>query len=109
MADIIKLIKKQSAQRVAELSELSGRLSEQLKHLINLIPENTRQKSVEDFLNGIRESVLGEAPRKYTRRAKKASASAPKRAKKAKAGKGAGRRGRKKKETMPVTEEQKQA
>ena len=107
MADIIKLIKKQSAQRVVELRELSGKLSEQLKHLINLIPENTRQKSVEDFLNGIRESVLGEAPRKYTRRTKRAST--PKRARKTKAGKNAGRRGRKKKETAPAAEEQKQA
>ena len=107
MADIIKLIKKQSAQRVAELRELSGKLSEQLKNLINLIPENTRQKSVEDFLNGIRESVLGEAPRKYKRRAKRAAASVPKRPRKTKAGKGAGRRGRKKKET--AAEEQKQA
>ena len=109
MADIIKLIKKQSAQRVAELRELSGKLSEQLGHLIHLIPEDTRQKSVEDFLNGIRESVLGETPRKYKRRAKKAAVSAPKRAGKTKAGKGAGRRGRKKKETAPATEEQKQA
>ena len=106
MADIIKLIKKQSKQRVAELHDLSGRLSEQLKHLINLIPENTRQKSVEDFLNGIRESVLGETPRrKAGRKAKRASA--PKRARKT--GKGPGRRGRKKKETSPSAEEQKQA
>ncbi len=95
MADIIKLIKKQSAQGISELRELSGRLSGQLRQLINLIPEDTRQKSVEDFLNGIRNSVLGEAPRKYTRRAKKAAA--PKRAAKTKTRKPATKRGRKKK------------
>ena len=126
MADIIKLIKEQGERSIAELRELSGKLSEQLKHVISLIPEDTRQKSVEDFLNGIRESVLGVAPRKYKRKAKKASA--PKRAKKAgkyvqndieaaaaqraaaprrakKARKGAGRRGRKKKETALAAEE----
>ncbi len=42
MADIIKLIKKQSKQRVAELRELSSKLSGQLKNLIHLIPETTR-------------------------------------------------------------------
>ncbi|MDA8172309.1 MAG: hypothetical protein M0Z48_10855 [Nitrospiraceae bacterium] len=109
MADIIKLIKKQSQRSIAELRELSGKLAEQLKHVISLIPEDTRQKSVEDFLNGIRESVLGQAPRKYKRRAKRASASAPKRPRKTKAGKGAGRRGRKKKAATPAAEEQKQA
>ena len=105
MADIIKLIKKQSKQRVAELHELSGRLSEQLKNLIHLIPEDTRQKSVEDFLNGIRESVLGKAPRKYKRRAKKTAA--PNQAKKTR--KATGKRGRKKKAAVLAAEEQKQA
>ena len=105
MADIIKLIKKQSQRSIAALRELSGRLSEQLKHVISLIPENTRQKSVEDFLNGIRESVLGEAPRKYKRRAKKTAA--PKQAKKTR--RTTGKRGRKKKAAVPAAEEQKQA
>ena len=105
MADIIKLIKKQSKQHIAELHELSGKLSEQLKHLIHLIPEDTRQKSVESFLNDIRESVLGKGPGRPRRKAKRVPA--PKRTKKT--GNGAGRRGRKKKETAPKAEEQKQA
>ncbi len=105
MADIINQIKKQSKRSIAELRELSGRLSEQLKHVISLIPEDTRQKSVEDFLNGIRESVLGKGPGRPRRKAKREAASTPKRARKTKAGKGAGRRGRKKKETAPATEE----
>ena len=102
MADIIKLIKKQGERSIAELRELSGKLSEQLKHVISLIPEDTRQKSVEDFLNGISESVLGKGPGRPRRKAKRAAASAPKRA--SKAGKGTGRRGRKKKETAPAAE-----
>ena len=98
MADIIKLIKKQSQQRISELRELSGRLSEQLKHLINLIPENTRQKSVEDFLDGIRTNVLVEPGRKPAKRAKRAGkAPAPKRAAKTKTRKPAAKRGMKKK------------
>ena len=100
MADIIKLIKKQGERSIAELRELSGKLSEQLKHVISLIPEDTRQKSVEEFLNGIRESVLGKGPGRPRRKAKRTSA--PKRAKKA--GKGTSRRGRKKKETAPAAE-----
>jgi len=97
--DITKLIKDQSAKTVEELKVLSSKLSEQLRNVINLIPENTRQKSVEDFLNSIRESVFSESPktpkaqRKYTRRTKKATTPetapkkvmAKKRAKKAKA------------------------
>ncbi|MDA8327304.1 MAG: hypothetical protein M0033_13990 [Nitrospiraceae bacterium] len=100
MADIIKLIKKQSEQRISELRELGAKLSEQLKHVINLIPENTRQKSVEDFLNDIRKNVLGEAPGRSPRRAKRVSA--PKRGRKA--AKTAGKRGRKKKEASPSVE-----
>ncbi len=100
MADIIKLIKKQSAQGISELRELSGRLSGQLRQLINLIPEDTRQKSVEDFLNGIRNSVLGEPARRPAKRTKRARA--PKRT--AKTGKPAAKRGRKKKEAPAPVE-----
>ncbi|MDA8388044.1 MAG: hypothetical protein M0Z58_05190 [Nitrospiraceae bacterium] len=71
--DIVKMVKKESAKQIEELKELGGKLSEKLKNVINLIPEDTRQKSVEDFLHGIRESVFGKAPRKYKRRTKKIS------------------------------------
>jgi hypothetical protein len=103
MADIMALIKKQSEKGVSELRDLSAKLSEQLKHLINFIPENTRQKSVEAFLNDIRTSVLGEAPRPSSRRAKKPST--PKRT--IKVTKVAAKRGGKKKKTSSVSREQK--
>ena len=101
MADIIQLIKKQSQQRISELRVLSGRLSEELRHLINLIPENTRQKSVEDFLDGIRTSVLGEPAGRTGKRAKRTVAPAAKRAAKTKTRKPAAKRGRKKKAAEP--------
>ena len=103
MADIIKLIKKQSEQRIAELRELSGKLSEQLKHVISLIPEDTRQKSVEEFLNGIRESVLGKGPGRPRRKAKRAAAPAPKPARKTKAGKALAGEAGKRKRPRPRT------
>jgi hypothetical protein len=103
MADIMALIKKQSEKGISELRDLSAKLSEQLKHLINFIPENTRQKSVEAFLNDIRRSVLGEVPRRSSRRAKKPST--PKRT--VKASRPAAKRGRKKKKASSVSEEQK--
>jgi hypothetical protein len=72
--DIVKLIKKQSQKQIAELHELTGMLSVRLKDLINLIPEKTRGKSVEAFLNDIRKGVFGaegektKTPRKRRRR-----------------------------------------
>ncbi|MDA8174568.1 MAG: hypothetical protein M0018_08260 [Nitrospiraceae bacterium] len=73
--DILQTIKKQSAKQIEELKELSGKLSGKLKDVIGLIPEDTRHKSIEEFLNSIREGVLGKAPRKYAKRAKKTAAS----------------------------------
>jgi hypothetical protein len=102
MADLMALMKKQSEKGIAELRDLSAKLSEQLKHLINLIPENTRQKSIEAFLNDIRTSVLGEAPRP-SKRVKKPST--PKRT--VKVGKVTAKRGSKKKKVSPVIKEQK--
>ena len=98
MADIIELIKKQSEKTVSEIRELTGKLSEQLKHLIKMIPEETRSKSVESFLNDIRTGVLGEKkPRRSVKKTKGATASRRGR----KPGKVARKRGKKKKEAMP--------
>ncbi len=104
MPDIIDLIKKQGEKRVADIRELTGKLSEQLKHLISLIPEETRNKSLENFLNDIRKGVLGEgAPLKGARKGRKPSAARRGRKKtKATPGAGPAKRGRKKKETKPV-------
>lgn len=98
MADIIKLIKKQSEKSIAEIRVLSGKLSEQLKNVVNLIPENTRNKSVEEFLNDIRRGVLGESVQKASRRGRKPAAK--KRTKKV--GKTGVKKGRKKKVTAPA-------
>jgi hypothetical protein len=103
MADMMALIKRQSEKGISELRDLSAKLSARLKHLINFIPENTRQKSVEAFLNDIRTSVLGEAPRRSSRRAKKPST--PRRT--VRVSKVVAKRGRKKKKASSVTEEQK--
>ncbi len=103
MPDIIDLIKKQGEKRVADIHELTGKLSEQLKHLISLIPEETRNKNLETFLNDIRKGVLGEgAPRRGPKRGRRPSAAS--RTKKTKAAPGArpaAKRGRKKKEAKP--------
>ncbi|MDA8087304.1 MAG: hypothetical protein M0Z75_11450 [Nitrospiraceae bacterium] len=97
--NIIELIKKQGEKRVADIRELTGKLSEQLKHLISLIPEETRNKSLETFLNDIRKGVLGErTPRQGVKRGRKPAAA--KRGRKAVPGvKPAAKRGRRKKET----------
>ncbi|MDA8388567.1 MAG: hypothetical protein M0Z58_07910 [Nitrospiraceae bacterium] len=99
MSDIIALIKEQSEKRIAEVRTLSGKLSEQLKHLISLIPEGTRQKSVEALLNDIRKSVLGEAKRQAPKKARSSSRGRVK-----KAGAAPGKRGRKKKAVSPAAE-----
>ena len=96
MSDIIELIKKQGEKRVSEIRELTGKLSEQLKHLISLIPEETRNKSLETFLNDIRTGVLGDkTSRQSAKRAKKTPAVKRGRKKTAVV---AAKRGRKKKE-----------
>ncbi|MDA8089511.1 MAG: hypothetical protein M0Z61_04740 [Nitrospiraceae bacterium] len=122
MADFIDMIKKQSEKRIADVRELTGKLSEQLKHLIKMIPEETRNKSIETFLNDIRKGVLGEktvtrrAARKgrkpYARRGRKPGKAASEGAA-VSAGRAAGRvktavkRGRRKKETVTAENGQK--
>lgn len=95
--DILKTIKQQSAKQIEELKDLGGKLSGKLKDVIGLLPEDTRHKSIEDFLNGIRETVLGKAPRKYAKRATKKTGAKKRGRPKATKTKGTTRRGRKKK------------
>ena len=105
--DILKTIKTQSAKQIEELKKLSGQLSGKLSDVIGLIPEDTRHKSVEDFLNGIRESVLGKAPRKttrkYTKKATKTAAGVKKRGRPKTAKAKTTGRGRKKKAVAAET------
>ena len=99
MSDIIELIKKQGEKRVSEIRELTGKLSEQLKHLISLIPEETRNKSLETFLNDIRTGVLGEkTPRQSAKGAKRAKKTPTVKRGRKKTAVVAAKRGRKKKE-----------
>jgi hypothetical protein len=98
--DIITAIKKEAEKQIANLHDLTGKLSGQLKSLSHLVPEKTRKKTVEAFLDDIRKGVFGEAaPRK---RRKKAGA--PRTARKTKKTV-AKKRGRKKKvEAQPAAE-----
>ena len=99
MSDIIELIKKQGEKRVSEIRELTGKLSEQLKHLISLIPEETRNKSLETFLNDIRTGVLGDkTSRQSAKRAKRAKKTPSVKRGRKKTAVVAAKRGRKKKE-----------
>lgn len=98
MADLIKLIKKQSQKSIAEIRVLSGKLSEQLRNVIHLLPEDTRHKSIEAFLNDIRKGVLGEPAQKTARRGRKPSSQTRTK----KVGKTGAKRGRKKKEVVPA-------